>query len=94
MEIAGFDWNVGNLAKCQRHGVSIEDIQSLFARPHVIAEDVKHSIDEQRFLAIGRTATERPLFVAFTTRQQGGRLLVRPISARFMHAKEFKNYGR
>src|SRR2546422_99466 len=28
--ISGFDWDAGNLAKCQSHGVSIAEVESLF----------------------------------------------------------------
>lgn len=27
---AGFDWDAGNWAKCQKHGVSIGEIEALF----------------------------------------------------------------
>ncbi|UJW84460.1 BrnT family toxin [Devosia sp. SL43] len=94
MKIDGFEWDAGNHDKCQSHGVSIVDIEGLFSRPHLIAPDVKHSHDEERYVAIGRSAGDRPLFVVFTTREEGDALLVRHISARYMHAKEFKRYER
>ena len=28
--VAGFDWDDGNVGKCQKHGVSIEVIEGLF----------------------------------------------------------------
>ncbi|MCR6670782.1 BrnT family toxin [Devosia ginsengisoli] len=92
MQIDGFDWDAGNLEKCSSHGVSLVEIESLFTRPHRITPDVKHSGDEERFLAIGHTDAGRPLFLVFTTRLNAGRLLVRPISARYMHVKEFRRY--
>jgi hypothetical protein len=36
----------------------------------------------------------RPLFVAFTLRTRDNRQLIRPISARFMHAKEIAAYEK
>jgi uncharacterized DUF497 family protein len=33
-----------------------------------------------------------PLFVAFTMRERSGQLMIRPVSARYMHAKEIANY--
>jgi uncharacterized DUF497 family protein len=30
MKFDGFDWDSGNRAKCQKHGVSIAEIESLF----------------------------------------------------------------
>ena len=53
--IAGFDWDRGNCAKCRKHGVSIGEIEELFARDHTIRVDVEHSRVEERFKAIGQT---------------------------------------
>jgi uncharacterized protein len=92
MQIDGFDWNDGNLAKCQKHGVSVEEIEALFRAGAYVAPDRKHSDEEQRQLAVGRSTTGRPMFVVFTIRQRDGLALVRPISARYMHAKEIERY--
>ena len=90
--IPGFDWDAGNLEKCQKHGVSVEEIEGLFAGPLMILTDMKHSLSEGRLLAIGRTESGRHVFLAFTIRDRGGLMLVRPISARFMHRKEVEHY--
>jgi uncharacterized DUF497 family protein len=37
---------------------------------------------------VGKTISGRPLFVAFTMRTKLGRRLIRPVSARYMHARE------
>lgn len=29
-DISGYDWDDGNYQKCQKHGVSIEEIETLF----------------------------------------------------------------
>ena len=94
IQVDGFEWDSGNFDKCQQHGVSVEEIETLFSLPHVIAPDVAHSIDEERYFVIGRTLSERALLVVFTTRTDVDQVLVRPISARYMHAKEFKRYER
>ena len=57
MEFGGFDWDVGNLKKCQKHGLSIADIESLFDRPVVILPDKENFQGERRFRAIGRSET-------------------------------------
>ena len=88
----GFDWDAGNLGKCQKHGLSIEAIEDVLKRKPPIAPDERHSGFEPRFIAAGRHANGRPVFVAFTLRRRAGRLLLRPISARFMHEKEAKRY--
>lgn len=92
MLIDGFDWDEGNLAKCRKHGVSSEEIEALFRGVHQVAPDLKHSEGEQRQLAIGRADNGRPTFVVFTIRQRNGQTLIRPISARYMHAKEIERY--
>jgi uncharacterized protein len=57
-----------------------------------VVPDLKHSAAEERFIAIGRTQAGRPLFVAFKIRMKAGRTLIRPISARYMHAEEVEAY--
>ncbi len=59
-----------------------------------IAPDPKHSRAEGRFIAVGRNEAGRPLFVAFAVRTKDGQSFIRPISARYMHAKEIKGYEK
>ena len=68
-KIAGFDWDEANREKCQKHGVSLAEIEDLFHGEAAVYADPDHSIDEQRLRAIGRTAEGRPLIVAFTIRR-------------------------
>ena len=68
LRVSGFDWDEGDRAKCQKHGVSIAHIEALFAHSPRIAPAPKHSADEDRLIAVGRTSTGRPVFVAFTLR--------------------------
>ena len=89
---AGFDWDRGNRAKCQKHGVSIEDVEYLMKSGPRIVPDVKHSRKEDRFIAVGRSLKGRPMFVAFTTREKDGERFIRPVSARYMHKKESERY--
>ena len=91
--IEGFDWDDGNWPKCGKHGVSREDIEVALSHGALIAPDPAHSHDEDRFIAVGRNASGRAEFVAVTFRTVDGRRLVRPISARYMHAKEAKRYA-
>jgi uncharacterized DUF497 family protein len=94
MEFAGFDWDEANEIKCQKHGVSIAEIETLFGRVVSIAPDLKHSTEEERFKAIGGTEKGRTIFVAFTLRRRGDEVLIRPVSARYMHRKEVKYYEK
>jgi uncharacterized DUF497 family protein len=92
VQIAGFQWDKGNRAKCQKHGVSIEVIESFFQNPVAILPDETHSQEEQRFLAIGKTGDGQAVFVVFTLRQHGDDTFIHPISARYMHKKEVTTY--
>ena len=88
--ISGFDWDVGNRTKCQRHGVSHEEIESLFERELLLAPDPWSQ--ERRMRAIGVTSAGRRVFVVFTIRTRLGEAFIRPISARFMHQREWSAY--
>jgi hypothetical protein len=61
LRFSGFDWEEGNRTKCQKHGLSIAQIESLFAQGPRIAPDPEHSTDEDRFIAVGRINTGRPV---------------------------------
>jgi uncharacterized protein len=92
LHVSGFDWDSGNRAKCQKHGVSIEQVESVFLGSPRVAPDPKHSSAEDRLIAVGKTSAARWAFVAFTLRVKDGRRLIRPITARYMHAKEIAAY--
>ena len=92
VDLIQFDWDLGNRSKCGKHGVSVAVIEGLFAGPARIVPDPAHSILEDRLNAIGITADGRHVFVAFTRRSRNGTILIRPISARYMHAKEIAIY--
>jgi uncharacterized DUF497 family protein len=94
MEFSGFDWDEGNRAKCRKHGVATEVIEGLFRRGLTILPDEAHSQAERRFRAIGRTEQGRAIFVVFTLRERAAGVLIRPISARYMHRKETEHYGK
>jgi uncharacterized DUF497 family protein len=83
-----FDWDAGNRTKCQKHGLSLEDIEWAMTGDPKVAPDIDHSMTEQRFIAIGRIKDGRYVFIAFCWRGK----LCRPISARFMHKREVDRY--
>jgi uncharacterized DUF497 family protein len=89
----GFDWDEGNRAKCEKHGVSLSEIEQAFQAGLLVMPDRTGSA-ETRFNAVGRNAEGRHLFVVFTLRQSANGVLIRPISARYMHAKEVQAYER
>jgi uncharacterized protein len=83
-----FDWDAGNRAKCQKHGVSIDEIEAILAGHPFVGPDPHPREIEARFQAIDQTSQGRHVFIVFTFRERLDGLAVRPISARYMHAKE------
>ncbi|WP_048646881.1 BrnT family toxin [Nitratireductor soli] len=92
MNIAGVEWDTGNRPKCAKHGVSKAEIEFLLRHGSRFAPDPKHSHNEDCFIAVGRNEDGRPMFVGVTFRNVGGRIVVCPITARYMHAKEAQRY--
>ena len=91
MEYTGFDWDEGNLRKNEKHGVTKAEVEQAFLnKPLIVVEDLKHSQQEPRFQALGRTDSNRCLQITFTERGDG--TLIRPISARAASRKERKIY--
>jgi len=89
LHLYNFEWDEGNREKCQKHGVSIAEIEALFLCDDLfISSDGAHSLKETRFIATGRTPDNRHLFVGFTLRRKQGNHVIRPITARYMHKKE------
>lgn len=87
--VAGFQWDEGNAQKCLRHGVSHAEIEALFAGHMLLQPDPWEG--ETRLRAIGMTEAGRRVFVVFTIRAQDGGHWIRPISARFMHTREWND---
>ena len=92
--VVGFDWDDGNIGKCRKHGVSCREIEAALSSRPAVAPDLKHSSSEQRFIAVQRNAAGRPMFIAFTYRHTADGVLIRPVSARYMHKKEAAAYEK
>ena len=91
--IAGFDGDTGNALKNEKHDVtSAEAEQVFFNAPLLLLDDAKHSDQEPRFHALGKTDQERLLHIVFTLRDAGTK--IRVISARDMHRKERVIYAQ
>ena len=54
----------------------------------------RHSQRESRLRAIGRTQNGRGVFIVFTLRRKGEEILIRPVSARYMHNKEIDAFEK
>ena len=87
-----FQWDAGNNRKsADKHDVSQNDAEQVFFnQPLLVLPDSRHSQEEIRLHALGRTDDNRFLHVTFTLR--GGGRLIRVISARDMHRKERMRY--
>ena len=90
MKDGKFEWHP---LKAQRnlevHGVSFDEAVTIFDDPLVdIQPDILHSVDESRFVAVGRSVEENLLTVVFTERGEAVRL----ITARFCTPRERRNY--
>jgi uncharacterized protein len=63
LQFEGFDWDRGNRAKCEKHGLSIALLESLFARPLAIVPSEADSRKESRFCAVGQPAVGEKYFL-------------------------------
>lgn len=86
----GFEWDEWNGPKIwEKHAVSqAECEQVFFNEPLIVAEDIKHSDEEQRYYVLGVTDQARELFLVFTMRKYQ----IRVITSRDMNRKERKVY--
>lgn len=88
----GFQWDAGNDRKsADKHDANQSEAELVFfSQSLLVVSDDRHSQDEIRLHAVGRTDDNRFLHVTFTLR--GGGRLIRVISARTMHRKERIRY--
>ena len=86
----GFLWDHGNLEKnWTKHKVTRLECEEIFFNlPLIINDDEEHSTIEERYYDLGKSKSERYLFISFTIRNN----LLRVISARDMNRKERKIY--
>ncbi len=91
-QIAGFNWDTGNERKSvEKHSVSrFEAEQVFFNQPLLVLIDQKHSQNEERYHALGKSNDARLLHITFTLCSAD--TLIRVISAREMHRKERNIY--
>ena len=85
-----FVWDpVKSIANLQKHRVSFEEAETVFSDPlAVTADDPQHSEQELREIIIGHSDFGRLLFISFTERSEGIRL----IGAREATRQERKKY--
>jgi hypothetical protein len=74
----------------RQHGVTREALETAFAGEIVFFDDPFDASVEARYRAIAEDGSGRKLCF----RVRDGAMLVRPISARYMHAEEVEDYDR
>ena len=86
-----FEWDIAKAqANENKHGVSFTEASTVFGDPlELTIYDPDHSVNEHRFVSIGRSAAGRLLVVAYTEREQNR---IRIISARVPVAAEVRRY--
>lgn len=89
-KITQFEWDKGNIDKSYRkHGISANETEQVFTDEDVqIERDIKHQEKEERYIAIGKNASDKILFIVFTVRRHK----IRVISARIANQKERRLY--
>ena len=91
-QVTGFDWDAGNERKGdEKHAATrFEAEQVFFNQPLLVLAAQKHSQNEGRYHALGKSNDARLLHITFTLRSTG--TLISVISARDMHRKERNIY--
>tara|TARA_R110000744_G_scaffold257211_1_gene372643 strand:+ start:926 stop:1396 length:471 start_codon:yes stop_codon:yes gene_type:complete len=77
-------------ARPVKHGLLKMEIESIFRNVPAVHPDPFQG--EERLRAIGRNEDGRYIFAVFTLRQTKAGILIRPLSARYMHKKEIVSY--
>lgn len=90
--ISGFDWDEGNISKSLiKHKVQTSEAEQVFSNePLLLLHDDRHSEQEKRYNAMGKTNAGRLLFLAFSLRDDETK--IRIISARPMNKNERRLY--
>lgn len=86
--VEGFDWDEGNRRKILKR-MPLDVAMSAFLGEPAVFFDHKHADDEPRWFLINRVEN-RYVTLIFTVRNKK----IRIISARYMHKREVKKYGK
>jgi len=85
-----FEWDeVKAKENFKKHGVSFEEGKTIFNDPFLFTfPDIEHSVDEERYINIGLSASGRILIVTHTERHEK----IRIVSCRKATARERRFY--
>ncbi len=66
-----FEWDPSKaVTNLEKHGISFSEAVTVFGDPlELTISDPDHSLEEYRFLSIGRSTSENLLVVSYTERQ-------------------------
>jgi hypothetical protein len=88
-----FDWDLGNRTKNYvKHGITIEEAESVFEQVEairILGEQISPKVNEPRYGMLGLTKDLKHVFVCFTIRGSG----IRIIHVRKMNKKERRLYA-
>ena len=88
-----FEWGLGNLTKnLRKHGITREEAESVFEQVEairVLGEQISPEVNEPRYGLLGLTHELKPVFVCFTIRGAG----IRIIHVRKMNQRERRFYA-
>ncbi len=90
-----FEWDPAKAKQnIQKHGVSFQRAGTIFRDPHAISIfDSEHSLEEERWVTIGRDISEMLIVVSHTFHEIGeSSCSIRIISARKATKNERKQY--
>ncbi len=92
MSELSFEWDPRKAASnTAKHGVSFEEAKTVFYdEDALVIPDPEHSLDEERFIIMGRSSKPRTLVVVHCFRKTGSS--IRIISARRAGTKEQQPY--
>lgn len=89
-----FEWDLGNRTKnFIKHGITLDEAESVFEQIEairVLGEQVSPKVNEPRFGMLGLTRDFEHVFVCFTIRGSG----IRVIHIRRMNKKERRLYAK
>ena len=91
-DFQGFDWDQENEEKYRKHGLTLDEIESIFESKVHVSAHYRHATSEDRYQAVGITPAGRYVFLVFCIRERNDGNFIRVISARYMHKKEVDHY--
>jgi len=82
----GFEWDDDNILHIERHELTVEEVEEVFAGAHKVRRTRK-----RRYIALGETLDGRLAFVVFRRLPKG---LIRVVTARDMEDDERRLFRR